>query len=134
MKIELFTLSDFAADYGGKLSVVGVFDTLFARQAPVVHPAWSIAVKIRFEKIEEGKKKIRLSISDADGKTVLPPLEMSVDANTPPNQHTGTFQIVANIGGVKFDQFGEYSIDLAIDGRHEASIPLFVRQIHNAPA
>jgi hypothetical protein len=107
MKIELFTLSDFAADYGGKLSVVGVFDTLFARQAPVVHPAWSIAVKIRFEKIEEGKKKIRLSISDADGKTVLPPLEMSVDANTPPNQHTGPFPIVANVGGVKCGQFGE---------------------------
>ena len=35
--------------------------------------------------------------------------------------------LVANIGGMKIDAFGEYSIDLAIDGRHEGSIPLFVR-------
>ena len=129
MKLELFTVSDFAADYGGKLSVVGVFDTIFARQAPVVHPTWAITLKVRFDKIEEGPKKIRISISDADGKVVLPPIEISHDAKCPPDHHSGTFQIVANIGGVKFENFGEYSIDLAVDGRHEGSIPLYVRQV-----
>jgi hypothetical protein len=28
---------------------------------------------------------------------------------------------------LKLPKFDEYSIDLAIDGRHEASIPLFVK-------
>jgi hypothetical protein len=28
---------------------------------------------------------------------------------------------------LKLPKFGEYSIDLAIDGRHEASFPLFVK-------
>jgi hypothetical protein len=28
-----------------------------------------------------------------------------------------------------FPAFGDYSIDLAIDGRHEASIPIYVREI-----
>jgi hypothetical protein len=28
---------------------------------------------------------------------------------------------------LKLPNYGEYSIDLGIDGRHEASIPLFVR-------
>jgi hypothetical protein len=31
---------------------------------------------------------------------------------------------------MKIDSFGEYSIDLALDGRHEGSIPLFVRQMN----
>jgi hypothetical protein len=129
MKIELFTVSDFAADYGGKLTVVGVFDTINARQAPIVHPTWAIAMKVRFEKIEEGPKKIRLSITDEDGKSTIPPIEITHEAKCPPEHHSGTFQIVANIGGVKFENFGEYSIDLAVDGRHEGSIPLYVRQV-----
>ena len=129
MKIELFTVSDFAADYAGKLSVVGVFDTLFAKQAPIVHPHWCVAVKIRFEKIEEGQKRIRLSISDVDGKAALPALEMPIVAAVPDDAPSATVNLVVNFGGIKFERFGEHSVDLAVDGRHEASIPLFVRQV-----
>ncbi|MGD0536826.1 MAG: hypothetical protein ABSC03_04180 [Verrucomicrobiota bacterium] len=127
MKVELFALCDFAADYGGKLSVMAVFDTLFARQTPVVHPHCCIAVKLRFEKIEEGQKRLRLSVTDADGKPVLPAVESPLEVAMPASEHTSTVQVVANIGGIKFESFGEYSIDLAIDGRQEGSIPLFVR-------
>lgn len=130
MKVELFALCDFAADYGGKLSVVGIFDSIFARQMPAVHPHCCLAVKLRFEKIEEGAKKLRLSVSDDDGKPVLPPIEIGITVAMPPDAHTNAIQVVANIGGMKVDAFGEYSIDLAIDGRHEGSIPLFVRPMN----
>jgi len=129
MKIELFTVCDFAADYAGKLSVVGIFDTISANQAPVVHPHWCVAVKFRFERIEEGQKKLRISLSDFDGKPVLSPIEMPVVATIPAGTSSSTLNIVVNVGGIKFDRFGEYSIDLAIDGRHEASTPLYVRQV-----
>jgi hypothetical protein len=130
MKVELFALCDFAADYGGKLNVVGMFDSIFARQMPAVHQHCCLAVKLRFEKIEEGAKKVRLSISDDDGKAVLPPIEIAINVAMPPEARTNAIQVVANIGGMKIDAFGEYSIDLAIDGRHEGSIPLFVRQMN----
>jgi hypothetical protein len=130
MKVELFALCDFAADYGGKLSIVGVFDSIFAKQMPAVHPHCCVAVKLRFEKIEEGPKKLRLSISDDDGKLVLPAMEIPVNVVMPPEARTNTIQVVANIGGMKIDTFGEYSIDLALDGRHEGSIPLFMRQMN----
>ncbi len=130
MKVELFALCDFAADYAGKLSVVGVFDSIFAKQMPAVHPHCCLAVKLRFEKIEEGPKKLRLSISDDDGKLVLPAMEIPVNVVMPPEARTNTIQVVANIAGMKIDTFGEYSIDLALDGRHEGSIPLFARQMN----
>jgi len=130
MKVELFALCDFAADYGGKLNVVGMFDSIFARQMPAVHPHCCLAVKLRFEKIEEGAKKLRLSISDDDGKPVLPPIEIGITVAMPAEAHTNAIQVVANIGGMKVESFGEFSIDLAIDGRHEGSIPLFVRQMN----
>jgi hypothetical protein len=129
MKVELFALCDFAADYAGKLNVIGVFDSIFAKQMPAVHPHCCIAVKLRFEKIEEGQKRVRLSVSDADGKSILPPIEIPVTVSMPPHIHTNTIQVVANIGGLKIERFGEYSIDLAVDSRHEASIPFFAQQM-----
>ena len=129
MKIELFALCDFAADYGGKLSVLGIFDSIFARQMPAVHAHCCVAVKLRFEKIEEGQKHVRLSISDDDGKLVLPAMDIPINVVMPTDARTNTIQVVANIAGMKIESFGEYSIDLALDGRHEGSIPLFVRQM-----
>jgi len=129
MKVELFALCDFAADYGGKLTVTGIFDSIFARQLPAVHQHCCLAVKLRFEKIEEGQKRLRLSITDDDGKAVIPAIELGITVTMPADARTNPIQVVANIGGMKVERFGEYSIDLALDGRHEASIPLFVRQM-----
>jgi hypothetical protein len=128
MQLEVFALCDFAADYGGKFSVVGVFDTIIARQLPAIHQYCCIAVRMRFEKIEEGQKRVNLSVCDQDGTALLPPIEIPVSVAMPPGADSNTIQVVGNIGGMKLDRFGEYSIDLAVDGRHEGSIPFFVRQ------
>jgi hypothetical protein len=129
MKIELLALADFAADYGGKLSVIGIFDTIFARQMPAVHPHCCLAVKLRFDKDEEGQKRLRLAICDDDGKLVLPAMEIPITVAMPADAQTNTIQVVANIAGMKIETFGEYSIDLELDGRHEGSSPLYARQM-----
>ena len=129
MKIELLALADFAADYGGKLSVVGLFDTIFARQMPAVHPHCCLAVKLRFDQAEAGPKRLRLSICDDDGKLVLPSMEIPITVAMPAGAQSNTIQVVANIAGMKIEAFGEYSIDLEVDGRHEGSTPLFARQM-----
>ena len=129
MKIELLALADFAADYGGKLSVVGIFDTIFARQMPAVHPHCCLAVKLRFDPDEVGQKQLRLSIRHDDGKPVLPTMEIPITVAMPPGSQSNTIQVVANIAGMKIEAFGEYSIDLELDGRHEGSTPLFARQM-----
>lgn len=129
MKIELLALADFAADYGGKLSVIGIFDTIFARQMPAVHPHCCLAVKLRFDRDEEGQKRLRLAICDDDGKLAIPAMELPITVTMPPGAETNTIQVVANIGGMKIESFGEYSIDLELDGRHEGSSPLFARQM-----
>jgi hypothetical protein len=129
MKIELLALADFAADYGGKLSVIGIFDTIFARQMPAVHPHCCLAVKLRFDKEEEGQKRLRLAICDDDGKLVLPAMEIPITVSMPADAQTNTIQVVANIAGMKIETFGEYSIDLELDGRHQGSSPLYARQM-----
>jgi hypothetical protein len=133
MKTEIFVLCDFAADYGGKFNVVGAFESIYAHQLPAVHQFCCIAVRMRFDKIEEGEKRVKLLVCDQDGKAVLPPIEIPVKVAMPAEVQSHPLHVVGNIAGLKLERFGEYSIDLAIDGRLEASVPFFVRQMPQRP-
>ena len=134
MKAEIFTLCDAATtDAGGKLNILGSFDRIHAASVPVTHPLCAIAIKLRFERLEEGPKRLRISFVDSDGQTVMPTLDANTQVMFPPNEHTVTTCLVLQIQQMKLPQYGEYSIDLAIDGRHEASIPLFVRPVPGQP-
>jgi hypothetical protein len=46
--------------------------------------------------------------------------------------HFGTRNYIVNLQQLKFDKPGLYSIDISLDNRPQASIPLLVR--HNPPA
>ncbi len=130
MRVEIFTLCDAATvDAGGKLSILGSFDRLNAREAPVIHPQCSLAMKLRFERVEEGKKRIRIAFIDSDGAPVMPPLEATADVNFPGQDATSTVSLALNIHQLRLPRFGEYSIDVAVDDRQEASSPLYVSRI-----
>lgn len=134
MKVEIFTLCDAATvDSGGKLNVLGSFDRIHAAGTPVTQALCALAMKVRFERLEEGDKRIGISFVDSDGKAVMQTLEAGSRIQFPPNETSVTACFVLQLQQLKLPNFGEYSIDLAVDGRHEASIPLFVRPIPGAP-
>ena len=128
MKIELFTLCDAATDSGGKLNILGSFDHISAKEIPAIHPFCAIAIKIRFARIEEGNHRLKITVADADGKLVIPGLDTSLAIRFGTDDSTVAANVVMLIQKIKFEQFGEYTIDLAIDGRQEGSIPLYVLQ------
>ncbi len=128
MKTEIFVACDFAADYAGKLTLVGIFDTLGAPSMPVLHPQLCIAAKLRFEDTEVGSKRVRLTLTDADGRSVLPAIEMPIVIPRAPGENgTSVVNLVFNLGGVKFERMGEHAADLALDGSPVASTPIFLR-------
>ena len=128
MKTELFAACDYAADYAGKLTVVGIFDSLGAPQVPVLHPQLSVVAKLRFDDTEAGPKKVRFTLTDADGRDVLQPIEMPIVAPaTPPETSSSVVNLVMSISAVKFERLGEHSLDLFVDGVPVASTPLFLR-------
>ena len=57
MDILVSTLCDFAADYQGKLCIQGGFDSLVARQFPVVHPVCAVALRICLTPEYEGTSR-----------------------------------------------------------------------------
>ena len=130
MRVEIFTLCDAATvDAGGKLNILGSFDRLQAKEAPVMHPQCALAIKLRFERVEEGQKRIRITFIDSDGIAVMPTLDATTQVRFQTEDSTATTSLVLVIQQLKLPRFGEYAIDLAVDDRHEASIPLFVRPV-----
>ena len=131
MNIQVAVLCDAATDDNGKLNLLGAFDTIYTQQLPAVHPQCSIALRMAFSKIEEGSHKLKMNFVDEDGKLVMPSIDIPVDVNIPNELNFLVRNFVINIQQLKFEQPGQYSIDVAVDGRHETSIPLLVRHQTN---
>ncbi len=129
MNIEVFSLCDAATvDAAGKLNVLGAFDTIWSSNMPTVYPQCAIALRIRFENIERGEHKVTVNFVNADGKHIVPAVNGTININFPDDQRSGSANLVLNLQMLKIENYGEYSIDLAVDGRNEASLPLFIRE------
>ena len=66
MDVEAFLLCDAATDQLGKMNVLGAFDAIYAHKAPIVHPQFSVALRIRFSKSESANHPFRLNIINED--------------------------------------------------------------------
>jgi hypothetical protein len=131
MNIEAFLLCDAATDQQGKLNVLGAFDNIWAKNVPAMHPACSVVTRVRFAKIEDGNHSVRIQIIDQDGKNIGPKLEGGISVRTAPNLDSSVANLILNIQRLEFKQYGQYRIDLAIDGDIKASLPLHVKEIPN---
>ncbi|RIK32123.1 MAG: hypothetical protein DCC55_36525 [Chloroflexi bacterium] len=133
MQLEILTFCDAAAEYGGRLNILGAADTLVATDLPVKYPHCALVARMRAARIEEGDHTVRLMIIDADGGAVL-----SVDGKMSirfAGGMGGAVNLIINAQNLEFKQAGEYAIELAVDGIQLGSSPLYVR-LHepNRPA
>lgn len=131
MKIEAFVLCDAATNQQGKLNVLGAFDTVYAQKVPTVFQSCSIALRIRFQEIESGSHSIACTVADADGKLIMPKIEGNLNVKFSAESHSSALNLIFNIQKLKLERFGEYTIDLAVGARQEASIPLYVKELPN---
>jgi len=134
MKIEVFSLCDAATDSHGKLNILGTFDQIFAARMPVIHPACAIALRIRFDKMEEGAHSIDLQLVNPDGKPVLKPVEGEVRPKMGEDVDSVAVNLILNFQNVKFEAYADYQINLAIDHVSMATLPLRVRKLPGSHA
>ena len=129
MDIQVAVLCDAATDYKGKLNLLGTFNSVHARELPANYPQCSIVLRVVFKLVEEGSHKLRINFVDEDGKFVMPSIELPFEVSVPENDSFAYRNFILNIQRLKFEKFGQHAVDIAIDGRQEASIPLEVKQI-----
>jgi hypothetical protein len=127
MHVDIFTLCDFAQESGGKLTIVGAFDTVFARQFPAVHPFMCLAVRLRFYIHEEGTHPMRIEFASPDGSEVVRPIEGELTVG----DFSGSSRVVHsvfNFVSTPIGHEGTIGITLSVDGREALTSPLYVRK------
>ena len=142
MELQVATLCDSAVDYNGKLCLLGTFDTICAGQFPVVHAQCALALRICFRPEDEGNRHFRIRIIDADGGVIvsIPPDTgegdpvIGIDVKLPEDGYFLSRNLVFNLFRLKFDNPGQYSIDITCDGHLLTRIPLRIMQLTNSPA
>jgi hypothetical protein len=128
MDTEIFCLCDYAQEMGGgKIVIVGTFDTIFAQKMPSKHATCSIVTRIRFVPTEVGRHTFQVAITDPGGSEVIPSFRGDFNVNILSGNDSSIANFVMNIGGLELKTFGTYSITLRIDGTTAKSIPLFVK-------
>lgn len=131
MDTQVSVLCDYAADYQGKLCVQGVFDTLFARQFPVIHPSCALALRLCFVPEDAGDHKLGISIVDEDGITLdkeRMPIVGDLKVALPEGTSFFTRDLIMNFQGLRFEKAGSYSVDVTLDGELLSRTPL--RLVH----
>jgi hypothetical protein len=131
---EILTLC-FAARPGaqGELNILGATDIVLLPQFPIGVNCYIVG-KLRFQKIEEGVKEIKFSIIDSDGNTLQPPPPaQQINIHIPAGSSSASAAIVVNIQNLQIPRAGEYEIGLAVNGRQEMTVPVFVRQTTPPP-
>ncbi|MEW6303387.1 MAG: hypothetical protein AB1705_07955 [Verrucomicrobiota bacterium] len=132
MEVLTAVLCDSAADYNGKLCILGAFDTIWVRRFPAAHPHCAIALRFLFRDTDEGKHKIAINLIDSDGRNMLPgkvpPIELDLQ-QIPEETFFLSRNFVVNLQGLPLNKPGQYSIDIVFDDSIVARIPLQLIQL-----
>lgn len=145
MQLLLATLCDSAADYNGKLCVLGAFDTLCAPQFPVVHPQCSLALRLMFSPKEAGRHQFEIQfmdesgnlLVDKSGNPVIPPFppDRNLDVAFPPGVVPFvTRNLVLNLQHLRFERPGIYRFHITLDDTELIALPLRVTRFEELRA
>jgi hypothetical protein len=127
MKIELFTFCDFAQESGGKLTIVGTFDTIIARNFPCIHPQLSVVIRLRFDLWEFTRHTFRIETRDLGGEMSMEAISGNIDVKGVGNA-TAVSHLVFTISNLQFRNSGVVNFVLYIDDKELTSIPLYIRK------
>jgi hypothetical protein len=129
MTIQVAVLCDAAVDYNGKLSLLGTFDTIYSPVIPAHHPQCSVAVRIAFDRMEEGQHLLEVNFCDEDGHPIMRGMKLPGEVVFPPEATFASRNFIVNIQQMAFAKEGLYSVNLALDDAALCSIPLVIKQV-----
>ena len=110
MQIAIFTLCDYAQNYGGKSIIVGTFNQISSKSFPFVHNTFSIVGRIEYE--TPGTKRLKLEILDPNGANVVLPSEWSNGINMPDPTKIASVEFNIALNQVQFKEAGTYEVKL----------------------
>lgn len=123
MTIEFFTLCDGAYNYNDKLTIVGSWTSIGVNEIPTKTPV-GIAMRVRVEAGEKGKKEMRIQFLNPDSSVV--PTDIVASLEVKPSKEVAYINLAATIQGLPISQVGQHIVKVAIDGHVVAEYPFVV--------
>ncbi len=124
LKLEFLLLCDYAyTAEGGKLSLVGKFETIFANEFPTFHPEMFLVANFTGE--ENSEYDLTLKITAPSGEELIPMNMPSLKLKLSP---TGSGNIIHRFLNLPIKNRGEYLVSLNEGERKLASIKLLIMQ------
>ncbi|MDR2630946.1 MAG: hypothetical protein LBC60_08500 [Spirochaetaceae bacterium] len=127
MKAEIFTFCDFAQESGGKLTIIGTFDTIVSKNFPCIHPQLSVVIRLRFDIWEFANHTFRIETRDLNGELNMETISGNVDVKGVGNA-TAVSHLVFSISNLQFKSSGVVNFVLYMDDKELTSIPLYIRR------
>ena len=128
MKVLVAAVAEHAWVENGCLSLCKTFDSINADRFPYVLPRMSVALRLLIRRSEAGEHKLNISLAGPDGKKIM---SSDLNINFQPPQGSmpeASFSFALNGQNVAFPKSGDYAVDILIDGRVEAAIPIYARE------
>jgi hypothetical protein len=135
MHVDYAFICDYA-EAKDKVNALGIgFDRIYAKNAPVRHPHFSVVIQLRFTRTEIGPKPVQIHLTDADGTDITPPVNGQIVVNTPPPGFLEvTARLVMEFANVEFKNYGDYAIRVDVAAQEMVSIPISIVQLPERPA
>ncbi len=128
MKVLIAAVAEHAWVENGCLSICRTFDGISANKFPYTLPRMSVAVRLLIGKSEAGEHKINISLVDFDGKKLM---NGDININFQPPQDSApeaSSSFALNGQNIIFANAGDYMVNIIIDGKLEAGVPIYVRE------
>ncbi len=133
MEVSDLILADYAATNDrGKFTLVGAGITeISTLKLPCIHPLVFLLVRLKITRVDTGRNRVEIRIVGEKG--IIFKAEGDVDV-PPDHQDEQHCPLPFQLGNLKFDQAGDYSIEVRINGDLKQSQNLRIKKIEPAIA
>ena len=118
MDLQITTLCEHAADYQGKLVIVGTFDTMMSPQYPARLEKWVLALRLSADREEEGEHELGIRfVGGPDDKDLFDPIQTNLQVSIGEQSLPFiTRNIIVMLDEVVLPGSGIYRLEITIDG------------------
>ena len=129
MDVTLAVLADASnVSREGKLNILGIFDRIWTKDFPAVHPVAQLVMRFECGPAEFGTQKdIKIVVVDADGSQVAS-MDAKLSIGVEQKQPRLKMDLSLPIQNMRFESPGQYAISILVSGEEKASIPLAIAQ------
>lgn len=128
IQVPLALLADYAnVSREGKVNILGVFDQIYARSVPALHPQMQLVFTVIGDRSEAKKEhKIKIELIDQDATETAVKIEGKFKFPLPKAGEEARINQIIILNHVVFNKYDEYSCKIVIDDEVKRSIALKV--------